>query len=411
MIEAIARLETFAKENESADLYKEFLVRGVSRKSATTVVTVIPEARLKVYAKKLESFSQSLFSVSKQRSRHETLHYKLEKPQVMNLTIDCGSRPAVVHIIPEARPAMEKEKKNKSMFAMPGTSKKPSAEAKKPSPEVKKPVATITPVEKTPQKGGASPEKAKGSATKTSAEKSNVKGKQPTKIQMGKGSIASFFGQKPAAAASEAKNASPTEKVTVKKESPKSAPAEQIEQVEEKKQKPIKEKEVKKERESPKAPPPKSSKSKETPAADDSSRKRNLSSDRGSGSDKNKKKSPEEPSSKKAKKETKTKKVEKRSRIMAICDSDSSGDEATTAKPRPETDEEDAVEVKPSKKATKGDSADTTRKTSPDENRNPATKKRKAFRKVTKSYQDEDGFISEELQQLFEKFNFNAFVF
>lgn len=386
LTEAIARLETFAKKNVDQDLQREFLVRGIS-KGYTAVVTVVPETRIKAYENKLDSFTKSIFSVSKKRSSFATQTFKLEAPQVINLPLDCGSRPVIVHVIPDARPAMEKDKK-KNIFAVPGNSKK-AEDVKKAAPESKS-----TPQEKTPQKQASSPEKGKASsATKKSAEKT-VKGKPVAKPQLGKGSIASFFGQKAAVSP-------PTEKkAEAERDSPKTDPVKMEVAVEEAKvqEKPKPTKKVPKvEPESPKAPPP--PKAKETPATDESSRKRNLSSDRGSDDKKKKNKSsPEEPSSKKAKKEVKTKKVEKRSRIMAICDSDSSGDEGTSAKqPQAVSDEEEApaVAVKAKKAAKEAE-----KKASPDENRNPVNKKRKATRKVTKSYQDEDGFIRESSKSL-----------
>lgn len=377
LTEATARLEIFYKENESEGLHREYLVRGITKSSSTVVITVVSETNIKAYEKKLSPFSKSLFSVCKKRNSYETLHYKLEKPQVINLPLDIGSRPVEVHVIPAARPAMEKKKKE-NIFAVPANSKKPTTST---ATEDKKKIAAdtkLTPQEKTPQKTSKSPEKGKSSAVKTSAEK---KQKHSPKIQMGKGSIASFFGQKS------------TEKKTepIQKESPKATATEE-DAMDVDDEPAIA---TNKKRETTKAEPEPTTKaaSKKTSGNkkdDETSRKRNLSSDHGSTSEGSKKKSPEEPSSKKAKKEVKTKKADKRSRIMTICDSDSSGDEAAAVAKRQEESEEEE-DVKPRKVE-----PEEKKKTSPDENRNPDNnnKRRKAMRKVTKSYQDEDGFIS-----------------
>lgn len=345
LVEGIAILEKFARKYENEDLHLEYLVRGVTTKAH--VITVVAQAKLKDCEKKLDTFSKSLFSVSKKFTSNETINYKLETPKVINIRLDVGQRPAQTYVIPDARPAMEKPK-NKPLFAP--VEKKVKAEPeKKTSPEQTK-------QETTPRKdpkAEKSPEKGK-SSLKKSAEKQN-KGKPVPKIQMGKGSIASFFGNKPAAATSSNKDT---------KEEPDESPK-------------AKKTEVVKPKEEPKSPA--------VDKTEDSSRKRTLSA--GPDTSNDKKKGAKEPSAKKQKKEIK--KVEKRSRIMAICDSDSDEEEAEKQPPeenRMEESDQEEIPATPKQE---------TKKTSPDENRNPTKKRFKATRKVNKSYQDEDGFIRE----------------
>lgn len=370
LAEGSIRLELFSKKHESEDLYKEFLVRGVASKEKT-VITVIPEAKVKAYQNKLDSFSKTLFAVAKRFPCNKTPYYKLEPTKVIRFPLDLGPlKTRAVHVIPPPRPVMEKEKK-KNIFAAPAGGSKKAAKAEK-KPEAKKSPEEQKPYDATPKKEETAT-KASSSTKKSPAKRSNAKGKQIPKVQMGKGSISSFFGQKtsPESAAGSA--------TQPKKESPPSQVqmAKKVEPKKEEKKSPIIQK---------KSPIAEKPIAKEV--ADDATRKRNLSSDRGSESDK-KNKSMEEPSSKKAKKEVKTKKVEKRSRIMAICDSDSSDGETPVVGKHGREDSEEEADPKPSKKPPMEQ-----KKASPDENRNPAAKKRlKATRKVTKSYEDEDGFI------------------
>lgn len=369
LAEGSLRLELLAKKHESEDLYKEYLVRGVASK-LRTIITVVPEAKVQAYQDKLESFSKTLFAVAKKFPCNKTLLYKLEPPKFMRLRLDQEPIvPVPVHVIPPPRPVWEKEKK-KNIFAMPAgsSSKKQTKVEKKPEAKVeKKPEAKVSP-EATPKKeqtGGSSAKTATTVKKSPAQGGSHAKGKQAPKVQMGKGSISSFFGQKSAASSTQ-----------VKKESPPSQVVKKVEPAREEKKSP---------KESPMA--------KKEPS-DDATRKRNLSSDRGSESDNKKNKSMEEPSSKKAKKDVKTKKMEKRSRIMAICDSDSSDGETPVAKGRVFESEEE-VEPEPEHRfSPKEPPMEEKQKASPDENRNPAAKKRrKATRKVTRSYEDEEGFI------------------
>lgn len=375
--------QVLSTHGSKTEFHEEYVVRGLGRKSSVQFITIVPGEKLPGIEPKLNEFTKTLFSLSKKCPSNETINYSLEQTQIINLPLDVGRRLIEATPEPVLRPYVEKAKK--TIFSVPEVKKK-DTKSEKILEKEEEPASSSN--EKTPQKvvkqeSSSSTEKSTKSKSSSSSEKCNTKpnekstkskptvskaqdasssaekssskpngktskSKPPPKPQLGKASIANFFGNKPTKPSStennvlQAKEENKDDDVVITKE------------------------------ESPKI-------DKQPVAEDEIVRKRVLSSEKSSDDAKN------EPSHKKAKKELKTKMVKNRSRIMAICDSDSSSDEdeiEVRGTPEKVVEEKLAENVEPEIVQMKTD-----------EKQQPAKRRFKATRKVNKTYEDEDGFI------------------
>ncbi|XP_055548120.1 neurofilament heavy polypeptide-like [Wyeomyia smithii] len=212
--EAVKVLQQWIDKNSAkATLIKEFIVRGISSQHGA-FITVANEQKLKTIQSKTKQFSSFLYSVEVAAESSRSLAIPEDrKIKMINLPLQAGKRDIQVFKPADPLPAVVKQEPNSKIPSMfnAGSSKA----VVKPEP-VKEEKQSPKEVVKQESPAGSSLKK---SPVKTSPSKK----KDAKKTISGKGSIASFFNNKPAAAKTASTVGTPVkqEKPTPVKEEPK----------------------------------------------------------------------------------------------------------------------------------------------------------------------------------------------
>uniref|UniRef100_A0A1Q3F085 DNA polymerase delta subunit 3 n=1 Tax=Culex tarsalis TaxID=7177 RepID=A0A1Q3F085_CULTA len=229
--DAVKVLQRWIDANGSkAKLAPEFIVRGTDPKGIP-FITVANEKRLKTIKAKAERVSSMLYALEAASESSRKLNVPVDQEfRAISLPLTAEKRDVKVFVPSETKaapPVVKQEAKPKSIFGAAASSSKvapkavPKAEPAKAvavKEEKQSPPAATTAVKKEP-----TPTKPAGSPTKVSPSKKKD-AKKP--VATGKSSIASFFSNKPAAAAKPAASKpaeKPVEKpaeVKVKEEKP-----------------------------------------------------------------------------------------------------------------------------------------------------------------------------------------------
>uniref|UniRef100_A0A1Q3EXT8 DNA polymerase delta subunit 3 n=1 Tax=Culex tarsalis TaxID=7177 RepID=A0A1Q3EXT8_CULTA len=225
--DAVKVLQRWIDANGSkAKLAPEFIVRGTDSKGIP-FITVANEKRLKTIKAKAERVSSMLYALEVASESSRKLNVPVDQEfRAISLPLTTEKRDVKVFVPSETKaapPVVKQEAKPKSLFGAAASSSKavPKAEPAKAvavKEEKQSPPAAPTAVKKEP-----TPTKPAGSPTKVSPSKKKD-AKKP--VATGKSSIASFFSNKPAAAAKSAASKpaeKPVEKpaeVKVKEEKP-----------------------------------------------------------------------------------------------------------------------------------------------------------------------------------------------
>ncbi|XP_058451068.1 DNA polymerase delta subunit 3 [Malaya genurostris] len=221
--EAVAILQKWIEKNANkTKLIKEFIVRGIDSQKGCAFITVASERKLKSIQSKAKQVNNSLYSVevASESSRKITVPEDQEF-KVINLPLETDKRNIKTFVPAELPPAtIKKEPKSKmnSMFTAGPSKSVTKQEPPKPTIKEEKQSSPPTTAKKQESTQSSSPKK---SPTKGSPSKK----KDAKKPVTGKASIASFFSNKPAsskpAAAStvtvKEEKVSPTEKLTEEK--------------------------------------------------------------------------------------------------------------------------------------------------------------------------------------------------
>ncbi|XP_053693413.1 DNA polymerase delta subunit 3 [Sabethes cyaneus] len=346
------------KNSAKAKLIKEYIIRGVFAQQGNAFITVVNEQKLKTIESKTKRISSMLYSVELAAESSRPLNIPEEQEfRVINLSLQADKRSIEVFTPKDTPPVtVKQEPKSKitSMFSA-GTSK---TDAKPASVKEEK----LSPKAAVKQESPTA-----GSPKKSPVKTSPTKKRDAKKPVTGKGSIASFFNNKPATktAASPVPSLVKQEKFTPKKE----------ESREETKTNGKRE--------------------------DESQRWKRMISDESDDDDvipntpQDKKTQPKKTASKKligSKKESKQKKENpsKKSRIMQIDDSSEDEEEKPPKEPEErevqfDAEESNDVEMKETEKQA----------SSPEQSAQSATDRKKAMVKkmVTRTFQDEEGYL------------------